>query len=500
MSDTVDVIEVGVPGPPGPGGTGAVSSVNTQTGHVVLDAADVGADPAGTASGLVATEAAARASGDSTNAAAIAAEATARANADTALDGRVDVLEALDPVLEGDSRLTDARTPTAHATSHQDGGSDELALDGSQITSGTVDDARLPSGIARDTEVTSAVSTHAAASDPHGDRAFATSAVSTHEADTTNVHGIADTSALETTTGAQAKADAKVSDTAYNASSWDAVTGVAPSKNAVRDKFETLGALAALNTVGSAQIDDGSVANSDLANMTAKTFKGRHTNSTGAPEDVSVANLLADLNGTEHVAPDFSATGLTGATSGARFVGATASGSPASGTFSVGDYVVDQSGQMWVCTVAGSPGTWVGVGGGRQLAFAEITTTPGTFNGVGLGNRTDLDSGLVISPVVGTRPIRLTLNIPAISNNTNTDGAAVCIVEGTIGGGIGTTLAQASWAPTAGGQTVPLYLQRIISPSAGSHTYKAMAFVIVGGTGTVTCSTVLRAWLMAEEI
>lgn len=45
-----------------------------------------------------------------------------------------------------DSRLSDARTPTAHKTSHQSGGSDELALAGSQITSGTVAVARLGSG------------------------------------------------------------------------------------------------------------------------------------------------------------------------------------------------------------------------------------------------------------------------------------------------------------------------------------------------------------------
>jgi len=45
-----------------------------------------------------------------------------------------------------DARLSDARTPTAHATSHQDGGSDELALDGSQITSGTVAIGRIPTG------------------------------------------------------------------------------------------------------------------------------------------------------------------------------------------------------------------------------------------------------------------------------------------------------------------------------------------------------------------
>jgi hypothetical protein len=63
-------------------------------------------------------------------------------------------------VLTDDARLTNARTPTAHATSHQDGGSDELGLDGSQITSGTVADARIASTIARDSEVTAAVAAH----------------------------------------------------------------------------------------------------------------------------------------------------------------------------------------------------------------------------------------------------------------------------------------------------------------------------------------------------
>jgi len=45
-----------------------------------------------------------------------------------------------------DSRLSDARTPTTHASSHADGGSDEVALDGSQITTGTVAIGRLPTG------------------------------------------------------------------------------------------------------------------------------------------------------------------------------------------------------------------------------------------------------------------------------------------------------------------------------------------------------------------
>lgn len=38
----------------------------------------------------------------------------------------------------------------------------------------------------------------------------------------------------------QAELDAKVSDTAYDATSWNGVTTVAPSKNAVRDKIEDI--------------------------------------------------------------------------------------------------------------------------------------------------------------------------------------------------------------------------------------------------------------------
>lgn len=57
-------------------------------------------------------------------------------------------------------------------------------------------------------DATSKVSAHTAAADPHGDRAAAASALATHESDTANVHGISDTAALETQTGATAKVTA----------------------------------------------------------------------------------------------------------------------------------------------------------------------------------------------------------------------------------------------------------------------------------------------------
>ena len=51
-------------------------------------------------------------------------------------------------------------------------------------------------------------------------------------------------------------------------------------------------------------------------------------------------------------------TGLPGAVAATRYVGATASGAPATGTFAVGDFVVDQTGAIYICTVSGTPGTW----------------------------------------------------------------------------------------------------------------------------------------------
>ena len=119
------------------GGGGAVDSVNGQTGVVVLDAADVGADASGTAAAAVTAH-----EGDVTDAHSIAGVTGLQAALDgkaddadiTALDGRVDALEAVDNATQAE--------------------------------------------------------------------------LNTHAADTTSVHGIADTTALETSAGAQAKADA----------------------------------------------------------------------------------------------------------------------------------------------------------------------------------------------------------------------------------------------------------------------------------------------------
>jgi hypothetical protein len=122
----------------------------------------------------------------------------------------------------------------------------------------------------------------------------------------------------------------------------------------------------------------------------------------------------------------FAPSGLTGATAASRYVGATAAGAPGSGTFAIGDYVIDQSGAIWVCTVAGSPGTWVKLG---QLdATASDIQPVGTALAAGsVGKAADaghVHTGLALqatTPVAGYTLINGTGTI--ISYTSPNDGA-----------------------------------------------------------------------------
>jgi hypothetical protein len=65
-----------------------------------------------------------------------------------------------------------------------------------------------------------------------------------------------------------------------------------------------------------------------------------------------------------------SISGLTGSTVASRYVGQTASGSPASGAHLVGDFSTSTLGEVFVCSVAGTPGTWIQVVAGTLAASA----------------------------------------------------------------------------------------------------------------------------------
>ena len=107
------------------GGGGAVDSVNGQTGVVVLDAGDVGADPAGTAAGLV------------DDLSGVTNAATARTNLGL---GNVDnTSDANKPVSTAQQTALDGKAAASHSHS------------GADITSGTVSTARLGTGAANAT-------------------------------------------------------------------------------------------------------------------------------------------------------------------------------------------------------------------------------------------------------------------------------------------------------------------------------------------------------------
>jgi hypothetical protein len=53
-------------------------------------------------------------------------------------------------------------------------------------------------------------------------------------------------------------------------------------------------------------------------------------------------------------------------------------GAPASGTWAAGAMVTDTTGKAWVCTAAGTPGTWVQVGGGGAAAPLTLTAPTAT--------------------------------------------------------------------------------------------------------------------------
>ena len=116
----------------------------------------------------------------------------------------------------------------------------------------------------------------------------------------------------------------------------------------------TGGASASAGVAGTLALSDHVHATSNLALLdTANTFTTSLTVQAGLV-----------------TAPAVSISGLTGATAASRYVGATASGAPTSGTFLLGDHVIDQAGSIHVCTTGGTPGTWVQPGTSRAMTLA----------------------------------------------------------------------------------------------------------------------------------
>lgn len=176
--------------------------------------------------------------------------------------------------------------------------------------------------------------------------------------------------------------------------------------------------------------------------------------------------------------------GLTGATAATRYVGATASGAPASGTFEVGDFCIDQSGAIYVCTAAGTPGTWAAVaGGGGYTELAHVAfTAPVAITASTEATATEIVSaGAVVFDGAQVVVIEFYCNDYAAGSAGNI--ATVVLYDGA--GSIG-QLSEHRVHASSNGINGPVYVARRLTPSAASHTYSIRAYSNVAGGNTLT--------------
>lgn len=151
-------------------------------------------------------------------------------------------------------------------------------------------------------------------------------------------------------TGSTSTGNATLNGTNYNAISWAAVPGAASYK--------------VIRSAGGA-----------TQGVIATGITGTSYNDQGAAASAYTAATVDPRGGVQ--AAMFAPTGLTGATAAMALVGGTTSGAPTSGTFNKGDAVLAEDGFWWICTVAGTPGTW-------KLAGAALeTATPAALAAAG---------------------------------------------------------------------------------------------------------------------
>jgi hypothetical protein len=89
-------------------------------------------------------------------------------------------------------------------------------------------------------------------------------------------------------------------------------------------------------------------------------------------------------------------SGLTGSVVASRYVGQTASGAPSTGAHLLGDFSTSSIGEVFVCSVAGTPGTWVQVIAGSLAALALTNAMVSASAAIAISKLADPTTGKVI--------------------------------------------------------------------------------------------------------
>jgi hypothetical protein len=100
-------------------------------------------------------------------------------------------------------------------------------------------------------------------------------------------------------------------------------------------------------------------------------------------------------------------------------------GAPVAGAFTAGQLGMDTNGRLWLCTVAGTPGTWVIPGPGVEVGYV-FTTASSTHTGdTVLAAITNLP---VLTIPMGANPYEFRLHCPYLGCNNGSGEVGISII------------------------------------------------------------------------